>query len=147
MVDSRAKGRDAEQQLAKILRDELGEDLVQRTGFQQAAAGGFDLLLPGIGLEVKRHARVTEGLLRGWWAQTVSQGKAGRMLGALAYRGNQQEWRIMVPLLKNADENGQILCDIKIEYANTMFVEGFCYWYRETIDVEGIEEGIKGIVH
>jgi hypothetical protein len=64
MINSRAKGRAGEQEVATILRDELGME-VHRNWAQQAAIGGCDLIgIPGWGIEVKRIKKLQNGDLR-----------------------------------------------------------------------------------
>ena len=69
MVNSRNKGRAGEQEVARILRDELGI-AVTRNWQQQAAEGGADIVgVPGWSIEVKR-AKVWSN---GWWTQAAAQ--------------------------------------------------------------------------
>ena len=70
MINSRTKGRVAEQEVAGILRDELGLE-IHRNWQQQAAQGGCDLVgVPGWGIEIKR---AKELRLNEWWTQTAEQ--------------------------------------------------------------------------
>ena len=76
MTNSRTKGRAAEQEVAGILRDELGLE-IHRNWQQQAAQGGCDLItVPDIGwgIEIKRAKEVR---LSEWWQQTAEQAQIG----------------------------------------------------------------------
>lgn len=123
----RRKGADGERELAGILRDQLGE-IVERTGFAQADCGGFDLVLPGIGIEVKRMRRVTDYLIEKAWKQNVEQMEAAHCAGVLAYRGDQQEWHFVCPQISSS--NGLITWDQRLELTETRYLAGFCDWYR-----------------
>ena len=80
MTDSRRKGRAGEQELARLLRDELGEKIF-RNWQAQAAEGGADLAgLAGFAIEVKRHASATFADLERWWQQACYQARPGGYL-------------------------------------------------------------------
>jgi len=101
MTDSRRKGRAGEQELARLLRDELGA-AITRNWQQQAAVGGQDLLgLDGYAVEVKRYATATFADLERWWLQTVAEAGRGA-LPVLAYRADRRPWRFVLP--ESADE-------------------------------------------
>jgi len=131
---SQDKGRRGEQELAALLRDHLGA-VVQRTGHQQGAEGGFDLELHDCSIEVKRYRRVTDHLLHVWWNEVLNQhaiadiaGDNGK-LGVLAYRADQQEWRFMVPQLTR-NMPGLVTWDQRFDMTQTYWLAGFCDWYR-----------------
>ena len=65
---SRNKGRSGEQEIVRILKDELGLGIaVTRNYAQQAHTGGVDVLgVPGWAIEVKRAKQFSEG----WWPQS-----------------------------------------------------------------------------
>lgn len=94
---SRNKGANGERELARLLADELGTEIVRN--LVQAREGGADLIgIEGWSIEVKRAARVTPGLLRLWWGQAEQQ--ADRVLSrpGLAYRADRSEWAIALRL-------------------------------------------------
>ena len=96
MTDSRRKGRAGEQELARLLRDELGA-AITRNWQQQAAVGGQDLLgLDGYAVEVKRYATATFADLERWWRQAVAQAPRGAV-PVLAWRCDRCPWRFLVP--------------------------------------------------
>ena len=96
MTDSRRKGRAGEQELARLLRDELGEKIF-RNWQAQAAEGGADLAgLAGFAIEVKRHASATFADLERWWQQACYQARPGKV-PVLAWRCDRQPWRFLIP--------------------------------------------------
>lgn len=133
------KGSAGEREFARMLRDSLQPNVespdlfyVERTGHSQAAAGGFDLLIPKLGIEVKRSKVVTDGRVRAWWEQTVRQSAEAKRLGILAFRGDQQLWRVMVPG-HHVNEQGQLILHSFFELTETYYFPGFCRWYLMNI--------------
>ena len=89
MVNSRNKGRAGEQEVARILRDELGI-AVTRNWQQQAAEGGADIVgVPGWSIEVKR-AKVWSN---GWWTQAAAQAARTGDKPVLIFRLDRKPWR------------------------------------------------------
>jgi hypothetical protein len=105
---SRTKGAVGEREFAAALHEHLGIKLVRR--LRQYQSGGCDLevsdddtgpvaaSLGRYGIEVKRHAKATPGLLASWWAQAEGQGQASGKVPVLAYREDWGQWRVVVPL-------------------------------------------------
>jgi Holliday junction resolvase len=95
---SRTKGRAGEQELARLLTEELGP--VGRN-LLQTRAGGHDLegpALRGWALEVKRYHRATPALLTEWWQQAEQQARSAGRAPCLAWRSDREPWRVLVPL-------------------------------------------------
>ena len=91
---SRRKGADGERELARVLRERMGDRVVRN--LQQSADGGHDLLGAGpFALEVKRCERLE---LSAWWRQAEEQAVAEGLIPALAWRQSRQPWRFMVPM-------------------------------------------------
>ena len=96
MTDSRRKGRAGEQELARLLRDEL-ELEVRRNWQAQAAQGGQDLVgLAGYAIECKRYAVASYADLERWWQQAVKQARTHET-PVLAYRVDRAPWRFIIP--------------------------------------------------
>lgn len=87
------KGRLGEQELARLLRDDLG-DAVTRN-LQQSREGGADLDGTPWMLEVKRAAKPR---IEAWWTQACNQAKASTKCPCLAWRIDRGEWRFRIPL-------------------------------------------------
>lgn len=89
MTNSRTKGRAGEQEVARILRDELGL-VVTRNWAQQAAEGGVDLLgVPGWAIEVKRQKAWSND----WWPQAAAQARRTGERPVLIYRLDRKPWK------------------------------------------------------
>jgi hypothetical protein len=76
-ASGRRKGRAAEQELVRELRDLLGEQV--HRNLDQARVGGCDILgLPGWAPECKRQEALA---LPAWWLQTVQQAEQACIAG------------------------------------------------------------------
>lgn len=90
----RRKGATGERELARLLRESLGADVVRN--LDQPRQGGADLLgISGWAIEVKRAARP---LLSAWWQQACVQADTLACRPALAYRLDRHPWRFVVAL-------------------------------------------------
>lgn len=145
---SRNKGSAGERELARLLSDELGVEVVRRLG--QARDGGHDLDgLPGWCLEVKRRAKVSEADKRRWWGQAVGaaevQALEMRVLDgwfarpAVLYRADRGKWRAIVELSAINGDFAHAPCD----YENTAEISllSFCQLVRESLPVESRKAG------
>ena len=126
MVDSRVKGRAGEQELVRLLKDELGDKLeITRVSHLQAGSKPLcDVFCGNWDIEVKRYKRPTEALIRVWWDQTIERHRQGQ-LPCLAYRGDAQLWRFMTPMWKSS----------ALYYTQTHYLEGFAMLVRESLPV------------
>ncbi len=136
---SRRKGADGEREFANILKTSLAPEMeestiafyVEREGMKQQGTAKnhtFDILIPKIGIEVKRKRVVLDGDVKAWWQETVEQSAASGKLGVLAYRADQQIWRIMVPG-HHIDEEGRLQLHSFLELTETLYLPGFFRWY------------------
>jgi hypothetical protein len=100
----RNKGRAGEQEVARILRDQLGVDITRAWQRQAARTRNSDLDgLPGWAVEVKR-AKVWRN---DWWVQTLAQADQEGSTPVLLYRldgahpGQPDgiKWRAVLPLV------------------------------------------------
>jgi len=87
------KGRLGEQELARLLRDELGDQVTRN--LQQSREGGADLEGTPFVLEVKRAK--TPKVLE-WWRQACAQAQTANGVPALVYRIDHKEWMAVLPL-------------------------------------------------
>lgn len=104
----RSKGAGAERELAQLLHQHLGVRC--RRNLEQVRSGGCDLAvhpdetgavadeMRKFAVEVKRHAKVTPGLIAGWWTQAREQAQRLGLTPCLAYRADRQDWRVVLPL-------------------------------------------------
>ena len=121
MINSRTKGRAAEQEVAGILRDELGLE-IHRNWQQQAAQGGCDLVgVPGWGIEIKR---AKESRINEWWTQTAEQAARDKVRPVLFYRLDRQSWMAMMSLM-------DLRPDLADPHQVTMFLMSWCTLVRE----------------
>ena len=112
----RTKGAKAEREVASLLADRLGGDVVRN--LVQTREGGHDLLgVDPFALEVKRCERLE---LAAWWRQACDQCPEGQV-PALIYRQSRQPWRVILPLryLMDPTDTGRAeTCQVDID--------GFC---------------------
>ncbi len=119
----RRKGRAAEQELSRLLSEQLGIRMARNLA--QTRDPGADLVLPGWSLEVKRAARPR---LAEWWQQTLTQAEQAGTRPALAYRLDRQPWRVVVRLADLADNLSTQPDGLTAELCLT----GFCLIVRES---------------
>ena len=131
MTNSRAKGRAAEQEVARILRDELNIE-VTRNWAAQAHHGGCDLItVPDIGwgIEIKR---AKEARLSEWWQQTAEQAQIDKVRPVLIYRLDRQSWMAMMSLR-------DLRPDLVDPHQVTMFLLSWCTLVREEMNADARE--------
>jgi hypothetical protein len=88
---SRNKGKVGERELAGLLSELTGWPVTRRV---RQHAGDHDLEgLTGWSIEVKRHAKVTPGLIATWWDQAHRQAVASYSKAVLFYRADRGQWR------------------------------------------------------
>ena len=107
-INSRTKGACGEREFAAKIHELTAVRLVRN--LEQTRSGGHDLIVDGaddnpmserfrgLAIEVKRYKAITEGKLKMWWQQARQQAEATNLVPALGYRGNNQTWRVIVPL-------------------------------------------------
>ena len=91
-ASQRTKGARGENELCRLLSDELGQ-VVRRT-LDQSRAGGADCLeVPGYAIECKRQERLCKPA---WWRQAVRQGLACQREPIVFYRQSRKDWRALI---------------------------------------------------
>ncbi len=117
----RDKGARGERELARILSDKLGEEVVRN--LMQTREGGHDLNGVPFALEVKRQETLA---IDTWWEQATRQAEQAGLPPALAYRPSRRPWRFRVRLCDvNSDLTGEETADVDLD--------GFCLLVRERI--------------
>lgn len=108
MTNSRRKGKNSELEVALILYDQLGVRV--KRNLEQSRNGGHDLVvvdphasevdrsLDEFAIEVKRHSRITDGMIDGFWSQAIQQAEDARKIPALIFRQDRMAWRVMIPM-------------------------------------------------
>lgn len=119
----RRKGTEAERELVRLLRDELGDDGITRN-LEQTREGGGDIRVPPFVIEAKR---AKAARIREWWAQAVAQAGTSEH-PALAYRLDRQPWRVRVPLAAMTDAAGS---PEALDWTAEMSVQAFAAVVRE----------------
>jgi hypothetical protein len=97
---ARRKGRAGEQELARMIRESLGDITDAERNTFQSRAGGYDLILRGLPLAVEVK-RVETPAWTSWLRQAREQ--AGRFLPVVARRANHQEWEFVFGPLTGAE--------------------------------------------
>ena len=119
----RTKGQVAEREIARILNDELGVELVRN--LEQTRDGGHDLIgLDGWSLEVKRHEQLS---INAWWKQTTEQAERTGGRPALFYRQSRKPWSVVV----DAHDMNPATFPVSGRYTIQMDVQGWCQLVRE----------------
>jgi hypothetical protein len=134
----RNKGRAAEQEVARLIRDRLGLNIT-RNWERQAAEGGADLTgIPGWAAEVK-HAAEFRG---SWWPQAVAQAERCNRRPVLFYRVTghgrglpiDEKWRAVV---RARDLSGE---DISPAHTAETSLACWIEFVSETLEVPDVSE-------
>tara|TARA_R110002020_G_C15961682_1_gene746633 strand:- start:10 stop:423 length:414 start_codon:yes stop_codon:yes gene_type:complete len=131
MTNSRSKGRSGEQEVARILRDELNIT-VTRNWAAQAHHGGCDLITEpdiGWGIEIKR---AKEARFGEWWIQTANQAGVDKVRPVLIYRLDRQSWMAMLSLY-------DLRPDLSDHHQLTMNLLSWCNLVREELNANARE--------
>tara|TARA_R110002020_G_scaffold32706_3_gene100287 strand:- start:1653 stop:2045 length:393 start_codon:yes stop_codon:yes gene_type:complete len=125
VTNSRTKGRAGEQEVARILRDELRLEVRRNWEAQAAVANQCDLIgVPGWAVEVKR-AKVLR--IKEWWQQTVQQALAAKARPVLVYRQDRAPWSAMLSMM-------DLRPDLGHHSQCTMPLETWCALVRRQLD-------------
>ena len=124
MTNSRTKGRAGEQEVARILRDELRLEV--RRNWEALAASGLafiHMLAP-----TSKRAKVLR--LSEWWTQTAGQALRAHARPVLIYRLDRHPWYAMMSLYN-------LRPDIGDHRQVTMLLESWCKLVRiEELDAD-----------
>ena len=119
----RNKGAAGEREVAKILNDELGIELVRN--LEQTRNGGHDLIgLDGWAIEIKRQEQLS---INTWWKQTTDQAERAGAKPALFYRQSRKPWTVVV----DANDISQDSFPVNRRHTIQMDVQCFCQLVRE----------------
>lgn len=134
MVNARAKGQRGEREVVKLLQPvvnriygEHGLAVVDlERNLMQSRNGGYDIVgLDWLALEVKRHEKVIQSGVNGWWAQTLRQCQAGQE-PVLFFRPNQLQWTVrMLGYLCIGPNGGQ-----RVRSTVTVDIATFMVWFE-----------------
>lgn len=135
MINSRTKGASGEREIVKILQDELGVKLFRN--LEQTRSGGHDLipepgsLLDRYAIEIKRYAKISNSLLRGFWLQSVEQAKLADKEPILICRQDRGDWFTVIPLHQI---NPALSQSNHFDSTAILSVSAFCAVIRESIE-------------
>lgn len=140
MAQANTKGKRGEQEVANLLRDVVQryirenpgtdsnvvsqlEKIVQRN-LNQSAAGGGDINVFGVSVEVKRQEALA---IEKWWAQCCTSAARNNDVPVLMFRQNHKQWRVMLhgALLFN---NNRSMRFARVEISLADFQEWFYAW-------------------
>ena len=94
MVNSRAKGRRGELEVAKLLSVALETEC--KLNYAQSAHSGYDLALFGWAVEVKRAEKPE---WNAWFAQALGNAQRDRLMPVLFHRANHARgWDVYMPV-------------------------------------------------
>ncbi len=129
------KGKNGERQVADLLRHELYllmhkhqydaetmvalHSLVQRNQ-NQSSAGGGDINLFGLSIEVKRHETLS---VEAWWRQAEASAARNGDAPVLMYRQNNKAWHVVMMANVPLDDRSHYRCRVTID------VDTFKAWF------------------
>ena len=130
MTNSRTKGRAGEQELVRILKDELRLDIRRNWMAQNAEKLHADIMdVPGWAIEVRR-AKVPR--LPDWWAQAAAQALQCHRKPVLIYRLDRQPWLAQMSLY-------DLVPELQDHSSVTLSLTSWCKLVRRELD--GAESG------
>lgn len=129
---SRTKGAAGEREFCKLLSAELEEQGVDASlsrNLKQTRDGGYDIDgLDELAIEIKRAKRPA---LESWWTQCVIQSYESSRIPVLAYRLDNQKWRVRmhvrhlvrVDTVANANDSIQFTVEVGLELFAQLLAE------------------------
>ena len=88
------KGKTGERDFIRsVYRISDGRVQLERN-LRQSRNGGADMDYQGFSIEVKRWRRVSDALVRDWWAQCQANARNKGQVPVLACRADQQGWKV-----------------------------------------------------
>ncbi len=120
---SRDKGARGENEFAEMLSKILGIKIKRQLG--QARDGGADILdVPHLVIEVKRWEKLS---VPSWWTQVLIASKEKKRVPVLAFRRNNENWRVAVPpRFFNPRLEWLLLDHLRVE----LTLNEFCHIYK-----------------
>jgi len=118
---SRTKGAAGEREFCKLLSAELeylGVDASLSRNLQQARDGGYDIDgLDMLAIEIKRAKKPD---IRAWWCQCVLQSYESDRTPVLAYRLDNQKWRVRMHINDIANLDVSVNANDSLEFTVEM---------------------------
>ena len=125
-INSRTKGRAGEQEIVRILKDELRIDIRRNWMAQTAEKLHCDIMdVPGWAIEVKRHKTLARS--GDWWTQACAQALQCHPKPVVLMRADRQPWQAMVSLYHLRPE-------MHDHHPCTMSLESWCKLVRLELD-------------
>lgn len=91
------KGKAGEREFIRTVYRLTGGAIEMQRNLKQSRDGGDDIAnLGNFSIEVKRWKKVSDALLRDWWAQCQRNAERVGKTPVLAYRADQQSWKVMM---------------------------------------------------
>lgn len=118
------KGKSGEREFIRTVYRLTNGEIELRRNLRQCRDGGDDLCckkagIRGFSFEVKRFGKVSDALVRDWWAQAQRNAMAQDKTPVLAYRSDKQAWKVLIHPNHYFDE-------IDVRGCMSMDVELFC---------------------
>ncbi len=91
------KGKHGEREFIRTVYRLTNGDIELQRNLNQSRDGGDDLSGYGnFSIEIKRWKKITDALVRDWWTQCQRNAKQKNKVPVLAYRADQQDWKVMM---------------------------------------------------
>ena len=112
------KGKSGEREFIKTIYRLTKGEIELRRNLSQSRDGGDDLHgFRNFSIEVKRWKRASDALVRDWWTQCQRNAKQVGKVPVLAYRADQQGWKVVMHPNKYFNEcevHGCLTMDVEL---------------------------------
>ena len=112
------KGKSGERDFIKTLYRLTKGEIELKRNLKQARDGGDDLQgFRNFSIEIKRWKRVSDALVRDWWAQCQRNAQKTGKVPVLAYRADQQGWKVVMhpnKYFKECEVQGCLTMDVEL---------------------------------
>ena len=120
------KGKNGEREFCRKVAALTDGRVQLRRNLAQCRDSGDDCGVYNFSIEIKRWQKVSDTLVRNWWCQCQRNAAKHRKVPVLAFRADQQAWKVMMHpnyFFEESDVRGCVLMDIEL----------FCKYLQNTI--------------
>lgn len=123
------KGKSGERDFIKTIYRLTKGEIELKRNLKQSRDGGDDLQsFRNFSIEVKRWKKVSDALVRDWWAQCQRNAQQMGKVPVLAYRADQQGWKVVIhpnKYFKECEVQGCLTMDVDLFAAYLLDPENF----------------------
>lgn len=138
MVHVGNKGKTGEREIVHLLNDVIADIIkdgsysekivttlqqVAQRNQNQSAAGGCDISIFGLAIEVKRQETL---LIETWWKQTIKSAERNNDQPVLIYRQNHKQWHVVMDGFLPSNHKFTDMVCLRVQFS----IEDFRRWFK-----------------